>query len=60
MFSVHMGQHMVLNMLVPILLVLGGPVTLLLRALPAGGRRSTSRARGSGCSPRSTRRSPGC
>jgi putative copper resistance protein D len=37
MFSVHMGQHMALNMLVPILLVLGGPVTLLLRALPAAG-----------------------
>jgi cytochrome c oxidase assembly factor CtaG/putative copper export protein len=37
MFSVHMGQHMVLNMLVPILLVLGGPVTLLLRALPPAG-----------------------
>ncbi|MEJ2866087.1 cytochrome c oxidase assembly protein [Actinomycetospora flava] len=37
MFSVHMGQHMMLNMLVPILLVLGGPVTLLLRALPPAG-----------------------
>jgi cytochrome c oxidase assembly factor CtaG len=37
MFSVHMGQHMILNMLVPILLVLGGPVTLLLRALPPAG-----------------------
>ncbi len=34
MFSVHMGTHMVLSMLVPILLVLGGPVTLALRALP--------------------------
>jgi len=38
MFSVHMGQHMILNMLVPILLVLGAPVTLALRALPAAGR----------------------
>ena len=38
MFSVHMAQHMILAMLVPILLVLGGPVTLALRALPAGGR----------------------
>jgi putative copper resistance protein D len=38
MFSVHMGQHMVLNMLAPILLVLGAPVTLALRALPASGR----------------------
>jgi putative copper resistance protein D len=34
MFSVHMGSHMLLSMLVPILLVLGGPVTLALRALP--------------------------
>ncbi|APU13638.1 cytochrome c oxidase assembly protein [Actinoalloteichus fjordicus] len=38
MFSVHMGAHMLLAMLVPILLVLGGPVTLALRALPAAGR----------------------
>ncbi|GLZ50390.1 cytochrome c oxidase assembly protein [Actinomycetospora sp. NBRC 106378] len=36
MFSVHMGAHMLLSMLVPILFVLGGPVTLALRALPAG------------------------
>ncbi|TYK48064.1 bifunctional copper resistance protein CopD/cytochrome c oxidase assembly protein [Actinomadura decatromicini] len=33
LFSVHMAQHMVLNMLVPIFLVLGAPVTLALRAL---------------------------
>jgi cytochrome c oxidase assembly factor CtaG len=33
MFSVHMGSHMLLSMLVPILLVLGGPITLALRAL---------------------------
>ena len=33
LFSVHMVQHMVLNMLTPILLVLGAPVTLALRAL---------------------------
>jgi cytochrome c oxidase assembly factor CtaG/putative copper export protein len=38
MFSVHMGQHMILGMLVPILLVLGAPVTLALRALPPAGR----------------------
>ncbi|OLT20325.1 hypothetical protein BJF78_35665 [Pseudonocardia sp. CNS-139] len=38
MFSVHMGQHMLLGMLAPILLVLGAPVTLALRALPAAGR----------------------
>jgi cytochrome c oxidase assembly factor CtaG len=35
MFSVHMSSHMLLAMAVPILLVLGGPVTLALRALPA-------------------------
>jgi putative copper resistance protein D len=38
MFSVHMGEHMILSMLVPILLVLGAPVTLALRALPPAGR----------------------
>ncbi len=38
MFSVHMGEHMILAMLVPILLVLGAPVTLALRTLPTGGR----------------------
>lgn len=38
MFSVHMAEHMMLSMLAPILLVLGGPVTLALRALPAAGR----------------------
>ncbi|MGO4491824.1 cytochrome c oxidase assembly protein [Arthrobacter sp. 2YAF22_2] len=36
LFSIHMIQHMVLNMLAPVFLVLGAPVTLLLRALPAG------------------------
>lgn len=34
MFSVHMAEHMTLNMFVPVLLVLGGPLTLALRALP--------------------------
>ncbi len=38
MFSIHMIAHMLLSMLVPILLVLGAPVTLALRALPAAGR----------------------
>jgi len=38
MFSIHMITHMTLNMLVPILLVLGGAVTLALRALPPAGR----------------------
>ncbi|WP_037558446.1 cytochrome c oxidase assembly protein [Spirillospora albida] len=33
LFSVHMAQHMVLNMLTPIFLVVGAPLTLALRAL---------------------------
>ncbi|MHA6802743.1 cytochrome c oxidase assembly protein [Salinifilum ghardaiensis] len=33
MFSAHMGQHMLLNMLAPAFLVLGGPASLALRAL---------------------------
>ena len=37
MFSMHMAAHMLLSMLVPILLVLGAPVTLALRALPVAG-----------------------
>lgn len=37
-FSVHMAAHMLLSMLAPILLVLGAPMTLALRALPAAGR----------------------
>ncbi|MEU6096845.1 cytochrome c oxidase assembly protein [Streptomyces sp. NPDC047079] len=38
MFSVHMVQHMVISMLAPILLLLGAPITLALRALPTAGR----------------------
>jgi putative copper resistance protein D len=38
MFSIHMVSHMLLSMLAPILLVLGGPVTLALRALPPVGK----------------------
>ncbi|MEV6446321.1 cytochrome c oxidase assembly protein [Amycolatopsis sp. NPDC051716] len=38
MFSVHMGNHMLLSMVAPVLFVLGGPVTLALRALPAAGK----------------------
>ena len=34
-FSVHMTQHMVLSMIAPLLLVLGSPITMALRALPA-------------------------
>jgi putative copper resistance protein D len=37
LFSVHMAQHMVLSMLAPILLLLGAPITLALRVLPAAG-----------------------
>lgn len=46
LFSVHMVQHMVLSMGAPIFLVLGAPITLTLRALPArpAGRRSARRA----------------
>jgi len=33
LFSVHMAQHMVLSMVVPLLLVAGAPVTLALRTL---------------------------
>ena len=38
MFSVHMISHMALNMLAPILLCMGGPVTLAMRVLPTAGR----------------------
>lgn len=41
MFSVHMVQHMVISMLSPILLLLGAPVTLALRALPVASRRGS-------------------
>lgn len=34
MFSVHMSEHMTLNMFIPVFLVLGAPLTLALRALP--------------------------
>ncbi|MET0455650.1 MAG: cytochrome c oxidase assembly protein [Mycobacterium sp.] len=45
MFSMHMAAHMLLSMLVPVLLVLGAPVTLALRALPAAGRADPPGAR---------------
>nr|WP_166909825.1 cytochrome c oxidase assembly protein [Mycobacterium sp. DL440] len=41
MFSVHMGEHMALNMFVPVLLVLGAPVTLALRVLPTAPKGET-------------------
>ncbi|WP_374228017.1 cytochrome c oxidase assembly protein [Streptacidiphilus sp. ASG 303] len=44
LFSAHMLQHMVLSMLAPILLLLGAPITLTLRALhPAGKGRTGPR-----------------
>ncbi|MBA8826751.1 putative copper resistance protein D [Saccharopolyspora lacisalsi] len=38
LFSVHMTTHVLLNMLAPVLLILGAPVTLALRALPTAER----------------------
>ena len=38
LFWAHMVQHMVLAMVTPIFLALGGPVTLALRTLPPAGR----------------------
>ncbi|MFD5492000.1 cytochrome c oxidase assembly protein [Streptomyces sp. NPDC001812] len=37
-FSVHMVQHMMISMVSPILILLGAPITLALRALPPAGR----------------------
>ena len=39
LLSVHMAQHMVLSMVVPLSLALGAPVTLALRTLPRTPRR---------------------
>ncbi|MGN6330878.1 MAG: cytochrome c oxidase assembly protein [Motilibacteraceae bacterium] len=36
----HMVQHMILNMAGPIFMALGAPITLALRTLPLGGRRT--------------------
>ncbi|MEU1266311.1 cytochrome c oxidase assembly protein [Streptomyces cellulosae] len=41
MFSVHMVQHMVISMVSPILVLLGAPITLALRALPPAAVRGT-------------------
>jgi putative copper resistance protein D len=43
LFSVHMAQHMLLAMVAPLLMALGGPVTLLLRAGSPRARRATAR-----------------
>lgn len=39
LLSTHMAQHMLLNMISPIFLGLGAPITLALRTLPAGPRK---------------------
>jgi putative membrane protein len=39
-FTAHMAQHLILGMLAPLLLVLGRPITLALRSMPAGPGRS--------------------
>jgi cytochrome c oxidase assembly factor CtaG/putative copper export protein len=41
MLSVHMGQHIVLMMISPVLLVLGGPITLAIRAMTPARRGET-------------------
>ncbi|MGI5158095.1 cytochrome c oxidase assembly protein [Microbispora sp. CA-102843] len=41
-FRGHMVQHMLIGMYAPLALVLGAPVTLLLRTLPVGGARRLS------------------
>ncbi len=41
-FAIHMGVHMGLNMLAPLLLVMGGVITLLLRATAAQPRTGTA------------------
>ena len=46
MFSVHMGAHMALSMLAPILLVLGGPITLGIAGPAARGPRRCPRRAG--------------
>ena len=38
MFAPHMLQHVILSMVIPVFWVLGGPMTLLLRALPPAGK----------------------
>ncbi|MEZ0093007.1 cytochrome c oxidase assembly protein [Streptacidiphilus sp. EB129] len=43
LLSAHMMQHMVLSMLSPIILLLGAPITLALRALPAARGRFSPR-----------------
>lgn len=44
LFSMHMVQHMTLNMVAPLLMLLGAPMTLALRALPPQGRKALLKA----------------
>lgn len=46
-FTAHMVGHLLLGMLAPLLLVIGRPVTVLLRALPVTAARGLTRALGS-------------
>jgi len=46
MFSAHMGAHMVLSMVAPILLALGAPMTLALRTVPGPRRPAEVSPRG--------------
>lgn len=43
-FSVHMVQHMALNMIAPLLILLGAPMTLFLRTLRTPARRTVLRS----------------
>lgn len=45
MFSVHMGQHMLMSMLAPALLVLAGPTSLALRVFKPAGKEEPPGAR---------------
>ena len=45
LFGAHMTQHMLMSMLAPIFLVMGAPISLALRALPAAGREQPAGAR---------------
>jgi len=47
-FTAHMVTHLLLGMLAPLLLALGTPITLLLRALPVATARRVSRVLASG------------
>ena len=51
LLSVHMAQHMILSMIVPLALALSAPVTLALRTLPRGPAAGCSRC----CTPGSPR-----